>query len=111
MTSTMATGLTANQPRLLTPCPIIRCIQPLARPGASTVSVSHPLILSTSGSLEPSSLEALALTLLCTALGSVIVEVEADDGTVGVGVSIGGDPACFIVENHLSRFVEGQDPR
>ena len=46
-----------------------------------------------------------------TALGSVIVEVEADDGTVGVGVSIGGDPACYIIENHLSRFVEGQDPR
>ena len=41
----------------------------------------------------------------------MVVEVEADDGTVGVGVSIGGEPACFIVENHLSRFVEGQDPR
>ena len=26
------------------------------------------------------------------------------------GVSIGGEPACFIVEHHLSRFVEGQDP-
>jgi L-rhamnonate dehydratase len=48
---------------------------------------------------------------LLAALGSVIVEVVADDGTTGVGVSIGGDPACFIVENHLSRFVEGQDPR
>ena len=45
------------------------------------------------------------------ALGSVVVEVEADDGTTGVGVSIGGEPACYIVENHLSRFVEGQDPR
>lgn len=45
------------------------------------------------------------------ALGSVVVEVEADDGTVGVGVSIGGEPACFIIENHLSRFVEGEDPR
>eukprot|EP00049_Salpingoeca_infusionum_P018980 m.359599 g.359599 ORF g.359599 m.359599 type:complete len:438 (-) comp18646_c0_seq1:3035-4348(-) len=45
------------------------------------------------------------------ALGSIVVEVEADDGTVGVGVSIGGEPAAFIVENHLSRFVEGQDPR
>jgi L-rhamnonate dehydratase len=43
------------------------------------------------------------------ALGSVVVEVEADDGTCGVGVSIGGSPACFIVENHLSRFVEGQE--
>jgi hypothetical protein len=45
------------------------------------------------------------------ALGSVVVEIEADDGTTGVGVSIGGEPACFIVEKHLSRFVEGQDPR
>src|SRR5438067_1788333 len=45
------------------------------------------------------------------ALGSVIVEVELDDGTVGVGVSTGGEPACYIVERHLSRFVEGQDPR
>eukprot|EP00731_Ephydatia_muelleri_P036122 Em0202g12a len=45
------------------------------------------------------------------ALGSIIVEVECEDGTVGVGVSIGGEPACYIVEHHLSRFVEGQDPR
>jgi L-rhamnonate dehydratase len=45
------------------------------------------------------------------ALGTVVVEVELDDGTVGVGVSIGGEPACFIVERHLSRFVEGRDPR
>ncbi len=46
------------------------------------------------------------------ALGSVIVEVELDDDkkTTGVGISIGGDSACFIVENHLSRFVEGQSP-
>ncbi|KAK3095835.1 hypothetical protein FSP39_019748 [Pinctada imbricata] len=45
------------------------------------------------------------------ALGSLIVEVEAEDGTCGVGITIGGEPGCFIVENHLSRFVEGQDPR
>ena len=46
------------------------------------------------------------------ALGSVIVEVELDDKdkTIGVGISIGGEAACFMVENHLSRFVEGQDP-
>eukprot|EP01147_Barroeca_monosierra_P006024 gene6023-7353_t len=43
--------------------------------------------------------------------GTVVVEVEADTGEVGVGVSIGGEPACFIIENHLSRFIEGQDPR
>ena len=44
------------------------------------------------------------------ALGTLVVEVEAEDGTCGVGVTIGGEPGCFIVENHLSRFVEGQDP-
>jgi L-rhamnonate dehydratase len=44
------------------------------------------------------------------ALGSVVVEVVADDGTTGVGVSIGGLPACSIVENHLARFVVGQNP-
>jgi L-rhamnonate dehydratase len=46
------------------------------------------------------------------ALGSVIVEVELDDEkkTVGVGISIGGEAACYIVENHLSLFVEGQSP-
>ena len=45
------------------------------------------------------------------AIGTLIVEVEADDGTCGVGVTIGGEPGCYIVEKHLSRFVEGQDPR
>jgi L-rhamnonate dehydratase len=41
-------------------------------------------------------------------LGTVVVEAEAEDGTVGVGVSTGGLPACFLVERHFSRFVEGQ---
>ena len=27
---------------------------------------------------------------------------------VSAGVTVGGDPACYIVEHHLSRFVEGQ---
>jgi len=45
------------------------------------------------------------------ALGSMVVEIEADDGTCGVGITIGGEPGCYIVEHHLSRFVEGQDPR
>jgi L-rhamnonate dehydratase len=45
------------------------------------------------------------------ALGTVLVEVELDDGTVGLGCSIGGEPACYIIEKHLSRFVEGQDAR
>jgi L-rhamnonate dehydratase len=45
------------------------------------------------------------------ALGTVVVEVELKDGTLGIGCSIGGEPACYIIEKHLSRFVEGQDPR
>ncbi|KAH3869139.1 L-rhamnonate dehydratase-like [Dreissena polymorpha] len=45
------------------------------------------------------------------AMGTLVVEVEADDGTSGVGVTIGGEPGCYIVEKHLSRFIEGQDPR
>merc|ERR1719476_355808 len=45
------------------------------------------------------------------ALGSMVVEVELTNGVVGVGISIGGEPGCYIVEQHLSRFVEGQDPR
>ena len=44
------------------------------------------------------------------AMGSVVVEVELSNGMVGVGISIGGDAACYIVEKHLARFVEGQDP-
>jgi L-rhamnonate dehydratase len=40
-------------------------------------------------------------------LGTLVVEVEADDGTTGFGVTTGGEPAAYIVENHLSRFVEG----
>ena len=39
------------------------------------------------------------------------MEVEAEDGTTGVGVTTAGAPGCYIVENHLSRFVEGEDPR
>jgi len=44
-------------------------------------------------------------------LGTVVVEVELSDGTIGLGCSIGGEPACYIVERQLSRFAEGQDPR
>ena len=44
------------------------------------------------------------------AMGSIVVEVELSNGMVGVGISIGGDAACYIVEKHLSRFVEGQEP-
>lgn len=40
-------------------------------------------------------------------LGSLVIEVEASDGTVGFAVTTGGKPAAWIVEHHLARFVEG----
>jgi L-rhamnonate dehydratase len=40
-------------------------------------------------------------------LGTLVVEVEADDGTVGFAVTTAGEPGAFIVEKHLARFVEG----
>lgn len=44
-------------------------------------------------------------------LGTLVVEIEADDGTVGFAVTTGGEPAAYIVEKHLARFLEGRDPR
>ena len=43
-------------------------------------------------------------------LGTLVVEIEASDGTVGFAVTTGGEPAAYIVEKHLSRFLEGRDP-
>ncbi|HLI02320.1 MAG TPA: L-rhamnonate dehydratase [Acidimicrobiales bacterium] len=40
-------------------------------------------------------------------LGTLVVEVEADDGTVGFAVTAGGEPAAWVVEHHLARFLEG----
>ena len=42
------------------------------------------------------------------AIGSIIVEIELNNGIKGYGVSIGGEPGCFIVEKHFHRFVVGQ---
>ncbi|MDR3428877.1 L-rhamnonate dehydratase [Silvimonas sp.] len=42
------------------------------------------------------------------ALGTLVVEVEASDGTVGFAVTTGGEIGAFIVEKHLARFIEGQ---
>jgi L-rhamnonate dehydratase len=43
-------------------------------------------------------------------LGTLVVEVEASDGTIGFAVTTGGEPAAYIVEKHLARFLEGADP-
>ena len=44
-------------------------------------------------------------------LPSVIVEIEDEQGLVGVGTSTGGEAAAFIIEEHLSMFVEGRNVR
>jgi L-rhamnonate dehydratase len=41
-------------------------------------------------------------------LGTLVVEVEADDGTVGFGVTTAGEIGAWIVEHHLARFLEGR---
>src|ERR1700678_1176436 len=41
-------------------------------------------------------------------LGTLVVEVEASDGTVGFAVTTGGEIGAFIVEKHLARFLEGR---
>jgi len=43
-------------------------------------------------------------------LGTLVVEIESEDGTVGFAVTTGGEPAAFIVEKHLSRFLVGKNP-
>lgn len=40
-------------------------------------------------------------------LGTLVVEIEADDGSVGFAVTTGGEIGAFIVERHLARFIEG----
>lgn len=41
-------------------------------------------------------------------LGTLVIEVEASDGTVGLGVTTAGEIGAFIVERHLSRFLVGR---
>ena len=41
-------------------------------------------------------------------LGTLVVEIEASDGTVGFSVTTAGEIGAFIVEKHLARFLEGR---
>jgi L-rhamnonate dehydratase len=41
-------------------------------------------------------------------LGTLVIEVEASDGTTGFAVTTAGEIGAFIVEKHLARFIEGQ---
>src|SRR3954464_4380309 len=43
-------------------------------------------------------------------LGTLVVEIEAEDCTIGFAVTTGGEPACYLVEKHFARFLEGRQP-
>jgi L-rhamnonate dehydratase len=43
-------------------------------------------------------------------LGTLVVEIEAEDGTIGFAVTTGGEPAAYLVEKHFARFIEGSFP-
>ncbi|MDH2435062.1 L-rhamnonate dehydratase [Pokkaliibacter sp. MBI-7] len=40
-------------------------------------------------------------------LGTLVVEIEASNGDVGIGVTTAGEIGAYIVEKHLARFLEG----
>ena len=44
-------------------------------------------------------------------LGSLVVEIITDDGTVGVATGTGGQPAAWLIKNHFTRFLIGEDAR
>lgn len=44
-------------------------------------------------------------------LGTLVVEIETEDGTTGVATGSGGPPAAWMIKNHFARFVVGQDAR
>ena len=41
-------------------------------------------------------------------LGSILVEIEDEKGNVGIATGFGGEPACYLIEKHFSRFLIGQ---
>lgn len=40
-------------------------------------------------------------------LGSFCVEIEATDGTKGFATGFGGPPACWLTQEHFTRFLIG----
>ena len=44
-------------------------------------------------------------------LGSILVEIETGDGTVGVATGFGGPPAVWLIQEHFRRFLVGADVR
>lgn len=44
-------------------------------------------------------------------IGALVVEIETEDGTVGVATGSGGVPAAWLIKHHFSRFIIGEDAR
>jgi L-rhamnonate dehydratase len=44
-------------------------------------------------------------------LGALVVEIETEEGVVGVATGSGGAPAAWLIKNHFARFVVGEDAR
>ncbi|MEW9834442.1 L-rhamnonate dehydratase [Mesorhizobium marinum] len=44
-------------------------------------------------------------------LGAIVVEIETEDGTVGVATGSGGVPAAWMIRHHFARFLVGEDAR
>lgn len=44
-------------------------------------------------------------------IGALVVEIETEDGTVGVATGSGGTPAAWIIRHHFARFLVGEDAR
>ena len=44
-------------------------------------------------------------------LGSLVIEIETEGGTIGVAAGSGGPPAAWLVRHHFARFLIGQDAR
>jgi L-rhamnonate dehydratase len=44
-------------------------------------------------------------------LGAIVVEIETEDGVVGVATGSGGVPAAWMIHHHFRRFIVGQDAR
>ncbi len=44
-------------------------------------------------------------------MGSIVVEIESASGVTGVATGFGGYPAAWLVANHFTRFLVGEDAR
>lgn len=44
-------------------------------------------------------------------LGAIVVEIETEEGVVGVATGSGGMPAAWLIKHHFARFVVGEDAR